>query len=85
MMSDFPAGDFRDVGTYSDFAKGMRKSKGDQHKKAGGLIVDLGWVQQDAFPLVCCPAILSLERIRRMMVQEDCCHETVSEGNPERR
>ena len=22
----------------------MRKSEGDQHKKAGGLIVDLGWV-----------------------------------------
>ena len=44
MMSDFPVGYFRDVWTYSDFARGMRKSEGDQQNKAGGLIVDLGWV-----------------------------------------
>ena len=44
MMSDFPMGYFRDVWKYSDFARGMRKSEGDQQNKAGGLIVDLGWV-----------------------------------------
>ena len=44
MMGDFPVGDFRDVWAYPDFARGMRKSEGDQHTKGGGLIVDLGWV-----------------------------------------
>ena len=73
MLGEFAVGDFRGVWTYPDFARGLRKSEGDHHKKAGGLIVDLGWVQQDAFPLVCCPAILGLERIGRMMIQEDCC------------
>ena len=44
MIGDFPVGDFRDVGTYPDFARGLRKSEGDQQKKAGGLIVGMGWV-----------------------------------------
>ena len=44
MMGDFPEQYFTDVWMYADFARGMNKSEGNQHNKAGCLIVDLGWV-----------------------------------------
>ena len=76
-------GDFFDVSTYPDFARGMRISDCGQHKKAGGLIVDLGWVETGCVSSMCCPSILGLEPIRRMMVQDDCSLDMFSEGNPE--